>query len=90
MNPEHLLVFDIETVPDREHHEGTVPKPPFHKVVVIGSVGRRDVRFTCRCGHSGTSADGQRVATAEPFGDRATVSVAWAQSIGKSRSIQTF
>lgn len=37
MAPQHLLVFDIETVPDRDHHEGTgFPKPPFHKVVAIG------------------------------------------------------
>ena len=37
MDPQHLLVFDIETVPDRDHHEGTgFPKPPFHKVVAIG------------------------------------------------------
>ncbi len=37
MAPQHLLVFDIETVPDRDHHDGNgFPKPPFHRVVAIG------------------------------------------------------
>ena len=37
MTPQHLLVVDIETVPDEAHHEGDgFPKPPFHKVVAIG------------------------------------------------------
>jgi hypothetical protein len=37
MAPNHLLAFDIETIPDRDHHEGDgFPKPPFHKVVAIG------------------------------------------------------
>ncbi len=37
MAPQHLLVVDIETVPDEAHHEGDgFPKPPFHTVVAIG------------------------------------------------------
>ena len=37
MKLQHLLVVDIETVPDREHHDGDdFPKPPFHKVIAIG------------------------------------------------------
>ena len=37
VSPQHLLVFDIETVPDRKYHEGDgFPKPPFHRVVAIG------------------------------------------------------
>ena len=36
MDPRSLFVFDIETVPDREHHSGEgFPKPLFHKVVAI-------------------------------------------------------
>jgi len=36
MAPRHLIVFDIETVPIREFHEGDdFPKPPFHQVVAI-------------------------------------------------------
>jgi len=39
MTPQHLLVVDIETVPDEAHHEGDgFPKPPFHQVVAIGLV----------------------------------------------------
>ena len=34
---QHILVFDIETVPDRDSHEGTkFTKPPFQKIVAIG------------------------------------------------------
>ena len=37
MTPQHLLIVDIETVPDAAHHEGdSFPKPPFHTVVAIG------------------------------------------------------
>ena len=39
MNHTSLLVVDIETVPDRAHHEGdTFPKLPFHQVVAISFV----------------------------------------------------
>ena len=37
MDPQHLLVVDIETVPDREHHAGDdFAKLPFHNVIAIG------------------------------------------------------
>ncbi len=36
MQPQTLLVFDIETVPDKRHHEGDgFPVLPFHQVVAI-------------------------------------------------------
>jgi predicted PolB exonuclease-like 3'-5' exonuclease len=36
MNARHLIVFDIETVPLREFHEGDdFPKPTYHQVVAI-------------------------------------------------------
>lgn len=36
MAQEHLVVFDIETIPDSAHHEGNgFPKPPFHIPVAI-------------------------------------------------------
>ncbi len=36
MQPQTLLVFDIETVPDKHHHEGDgFPILPFHQVVAI-------------------------------------------------------
>jgi predicted PolB exonuclease-like 3'-5' exonuclease len=40
MDPRSLFVFDIETVPDREHHAGEgFPKPLFHRVVAIAFLG---------------------------------------------------
>ena len=37
MASQHLLVVDIETVPDEAHHEeDSFPKPPSHKVIAIG------------------------------------------------------
>ena len=39
MSHTNLLVVDIETVPDRVHHEGDAfPKLPFHQVVAIAFV----------------------------------------------------
>ena len=36
IDPRSLFVFDIETVPDPEHHAGEgFPKPPHHRVVAI-------------------------------------------------------
>ena len=47
MAPQHLLVVDIETVPDEAHHEGDgFPKPPFHKVVAIGLSSRLESAST--------------------------------------------
>ena len=36
MPQESLVVFDIETITDSDHHEGNgFPKPPFHIPVAI-------------------------------------------------------
>jgi predicted PolB exonuclease-like 3'-5' exonuclease len=70
---QNLLVVDIETVPDRKHHEGDgFPKPPFHQVVAIGFLSAqisRDgdaERFTLRelrCGGESRSSEAELVAS---------------------------
>ena len=49
---DNLFVFDVETIPDKDHHDGDkFPIPPFHKVVAVAFL-EAVMRSSRRCSRS--------------------------------------